>query len=237
MAGDNLKKVPGLLSLVLLLALTLTASRCNDEKQFAYQDLIFVIPAQVLPDYSEVTIGDTLWVTAAISDSIYEFNTKKRYKLPDFEFGQSIIVRKLIDKNLTLADQLGAVADFDVIDVMGAEPSLSSTFVGFKLFYDGLTDTYNIKIGFSPKRSGVYCFKFLGPDVHDFFDKYVNLGRDNNGLDIRPVYRGVWYPINLDGNNNHDLFANHCRALYNEVPDSIGYYLEYKGTFTFRVVE
>lgn len=231
--------MPGLLSLVLLFALTLTASRCNDEKHFAWrgQDLIFVLPMDILPDNSEVTIGDTLWVTAVISDSVYEFNTKKRYKLPDFKFGQSIIVRKLIDKNSTLADQLGAVADFDVIDVMGAEPSLSTTFVGFKLFYDDLTDTYNIKMGFRPKRSGVYCFKFLGPDVNDFFDKYVNLGKDNNGLVIRPIYRGVWYPINLDGNNNYDLFADHCRALYYEAPDSIGYYLEYKGTFTFRVVE
>lgn len=238
MAGDTIKKVPGLLSLVLLLALTLTALRCNDEKHFAYQELIFVLPAKVLPDNNEVTIGDTLWVTVAISDSVYEFNTKKKYTLPDFRFrGAVVAVIKLIDKNLTLSEQLGGAADFDLIDEKGAVLSSSATFVGFKFFYDGPTGTNNLKIGFSPKRSGVYCFRFLGPDQPRYIDNYVNLGMDNNGAVIRPIYRDLYFPINMDGDNNYDLYADYCRALYYEAPDSVGYYLEYKGTFTFRVVE
>jgi hypothetical protein len=237
MAGDVLKKVPGLLSPVLLLALTLTASRCNDDLAWRGQQLIFVLPMNILPDNSEVIIGDTLWVTAAIPDSVYEFNTKKRYKLHDTLFvGGVITVMKLVDKNLSFAEQLGAAGDFDLIEEKGAIVDPSTTFVGFKFLYDGF-GIENLKIGFRPKRTGVYCFQFLRPYPNKFIDKYVNLGRDSNGAVIRPVYEGLYFTINMDGNNNYDLFADHCRALYYDNLDSVGYYREFKGTFTFRVLE
>jgi hypothetical protein len=192
----------------------------------------------ILPDNSEVIIGDTLWVTAAIPDSVYEFNTKKRYKLQDFSFdGTFVTVMKLIDKNLSFAEQLGGAADFDLIDEKGAVYGVSETFVDFKFFYDALTGTYNLKIGFIPKRSGVYGFRFLVPEPNVFIDKYVNLGKDSNGVVIRPIYLGLYFPINMDGKNNYELFADHCRALYYDNLDSVGYYREFKGTFTFRVLE
>ncbi len=86
-----------------------------------------------------------------------------------------------------------------------------------------------------PNRAAVYCLRFLGAERLDYTG-VVDLGRANNGTVVIPIYKGVFFPINEKGANNYELFKAHCLAFYDGI-DSIEYYLEAKGTFTFRVVE
>lgn len=236
MAGEKNKRIVGY-SLLFSLTMLLFAARCDNEKPFASQEITFVLPAKVNPEDSLVNVGDTIWLEVNTPDLLYEFNSKKRYRLSDFNFGQtSIVVRQLVSKDKDLSDQLGAATSFHLIDEDGVITFPGDTFVDFNFHYNEVASKYVIMIGFVPKTRGVYCLQFLSSDNVQY-DGIVNLGKDRDGATIIPVYKGIYFPINETGNNNYELFKNNCRALYSGSLDSVGYYREFKGTFTFRVVE
>lgn len=209
---------------------------CDDEP-CAWQNLIFVMPMSVEPSDSIVQLGDTLWISAAIDDSLYEYHTKKRYRLVDFNFGQtSIGVTRLVDKNQDLAGQRSAASAFQVVIELGTITYLGSTFIDFKFLYDQEKHKYRLRMGFVAKRTGVYCFAPL-PPVDLPYMGVVDLGKAENGATITPVYRALFFPIN-EGNNNFELFKEHCfdSSALNPANYVDNNYIRY-GTFTFRVVE
>ena len=238
MVGKISIKLTGLLGLLTSLIFILSAARCDDEKPFASQELTFIIPATIEPTDDTLNIRDTLWLYVNSPDSLYEFNTKKKYKVPDFSFGQtSIIVRRLVGSTIDLSDQESAVSNFNLIDSTGSIVFLGETFVDIKFHYDDILDRYMLKLGFNPKMAGVYCLQFLGPDVLNY-EGVIDLGKNDKGATIVPVYKGMYFPINENSNdNNYQLFKDNCLSLYSGSSDSVGYYREFKGTFTFRVVE
>lgn len=125
-----------------------------------------------------------------------------------------------------------------MVDKKDAVTYHSQTFIDFKFSYDGVDDIYLLEIGLVPKRDGVYCISILGASTLDYRD-YIDLGKEENGAQIIPTYELTLFPINRPDENNYELFMKNCLPYYNEydVSDSISYYLERRGTFTFRVIK
>jgi len=237
MAGKNKWKLTGSISLLISFVILLTSARCDDDKPFASQILTFILPISIAPSDSTITKGDTLWVTAAINDSLYEYHTQKKHKLSNFDFGQtSIGVRKLIDKSKDLSDQVSAVSHFETISKVGDVVFLGDTFIDFKFYYHPVLKQYQLRFGFVPKIAGVYCIALLSPtDLN--YNGIISLGKANNGATIIPVYEDLFFPVN-NGENNFELFKKYCFDSSSISPDNYraNNYIQ-KGTFTFRVVE
>ncbi len=238
MDGKINKNRTGLLvSLLCLLLLMLTAFQCDNEKPVEYQPITFVLPVMMVPQDSVFNIGDTVSMEVAVSDSLYEYHTKKKYKLPNFDFGQtSIVVRKLINNKLALGDQQSAASKFDIVEEIGSILFPGETFIDFKYFYSLDSRSYLLKIGFVPKETGVFCINLLSPRNLKYKGN-IDLGISSEGTPIIPMYEDLFFPMN-NGDNNFDLFEIYCwdNSFVNPENYRNNYYIR-KGTFTFSVVE
>lgn len=234
MAGRFSQQLASLVGLLTASMLILCAVRCDDEKPFASQLLTFILPIDIQPSDSIVLIGDTLWITANVSDSLVEFNTNKKYSLPNFDFGQtSIIIRKLVNNKLGWGDQVSAASNFDLIEEIGEIVFPGETFIDFKYKYDLLNKKYLLRIGIIPNRQGVFCIKFLSPSQLNY-NGIIDLGKHSNGATIIPVYEDLVFPIN-SGDNNFELFKQNCLDQSKGLAENYRTNYRYT-TFTFRVI-
>ena len=238
MVGKISVKLTGLTGLLTSLLFILCAARC-DEKPFASQLLTFILPITIQPSDSLVFIGDTLWIEADVSDSLTEFNTNKKYSLPNFDFGQtdktSIGIKKLVNNQLGLPDQVSATSDFDLIEEIGEIVFPGETFIDFNYKYDILNKKYSLRIGIIPKNKGIFCINLLRPDNLNY-EGIIDLGKHSNGATIIPVYEDLVSPINSNtGNNNFELFKQNCLDQSEGPPEN--YRTNYRFvTFTFKVL-
>ncbi len=116
MGGKQKWKSIGIKSLLISFSILIIAVQC-DEKPFVAEEVTFVLPISVEPSDSIITIGDTLWIEANFEDSLYDFQSKKKYKVTNFDFGQtSIVVRRLLGNTTNLGDQASGGLDFTIID-------------------------------------------------------------------------------------------------------------------------
>ena len=161
----------------------------------------------------------------------------KKNKLPNFNFGQtSVAINRLINKSLNLANQPGASQSFNFIDYNNQITFPGETFVDITFNYDKILNKYSLLLGIVPRETGVYCISFLGASELEY-NGIIDLGKSKEGAIIFPVFDKIYFPIN-DGVNNYQMFKNNCLAGYTGLPEEYGgYYSEFKGTFTFRVVE
>jgi hypothetical protein len=220
---------------LLISFITITIS-CDDEP-FASQLITFIIPASIEPADSIVTVGDTLWIMVNASDSLYDYHTNKKYKVPNFNFGQtSVVFRELVNNKLNLGEQLSAAQHFNFIDFDNQIAFPGETFVDIKFKYNKTSERYELHIGIIPKKVGIYCLRFLGP-TELVYNGIIELGRSPEGATIFPIFGNIYFPIN-DGKNNYNMFKSSCLATYSGLQeDYAGYYGEFKGTFTFKVVK
>jgi hypothetical protein len=221
---------------LLISFITIMTISCDDEP-FASQLITFIIPASIEPTDSIVTVGDTLWIMVNASDSLYDYHTNKKYKVPNFNFGQtSIVVRKLVDKSKDLSDQVSAVSHFETISKIGEVGLVSETFVDFKFHYHSALKQYELRLGFVSKIAGIYCIALLSPTNLNY-NGVISLGKSNNGATIIPVYEDLFFPVN-NGKNNFELFKKFCFDSSELNPGNYRdkNYIQ-KGTFTFKVSE
>jgi hypothetical protein len=176
MDGKKNKRVTGY-SLLLASVIVLLAARCDDDKPFASQLLTFILPATILPSDSIVLVGDTLWITAAVSDSLIEFNTGRKYRLPNYDFGQtSVVIRRLTNNKLGIGDQVSAANFFDFIDEDNQITFPGETYVDIKFTYDIISKAYFLRIGIIPSEIGVFCIYFLSPK-NLVYEGFIDLGK------------------------------------------------------------
>jgi len=230
MGINSLNKVTSLISLLLLYLIATTAFRCK-EKDPEFIVMSFTLPFSVSPLNPEFQIGDTLWIEAAFSENLEEFNSKSYYSLKNFDFKSKIGLLKLINPNLDLSSQPSATDYFEFIPKIGTVPFIGETFSPFTLEYRD--NHYYFKLGLIPKQKGVYALSFLSPGELDLRPG-LTLGKSNDGLDIIPDYEWLLFTIN-NGNTNFDLFKKNCKALSIAFPTIPNIYYEQKGTFTFEV--
>lgn len=230
----ELKRVTGCISLLLLLFVAVTAFKCDREKDPEFIIMSFVLPFTVTPSSEELLLGDTLWVEAAFSETLQEFNTKVDYDIKDFDFASKIGLFKLINPNLDLSDQPSATDFFNFVPVTGTLPFVGDTFSPFTFEYKDRK--YFFKLGLVPKQKGIFCVNFLGPRELDLRPG-LNLTRNNDGRLIIPDFQSIMFIIN-DGNTNFDLYQQHCKATSTTPPGSLSFinvFYEQKGSFTFEV--
>jgi hypothetical protein len=233
MAGKFKNTVTGSMCLLLLFSVIATSFRCDDERPPQFEELIFVLPLTIRPTDSILRKNDTLWISAEIPDTIFEYNTGKYLKLPNFNFYTRIGFFKLIDNQIILSDQPGATESFNYLNLVGSITNMRDTFADFNFYYTN--NQYICRIGIIPKFTGVYCINFLRPEMLEV-SKVINLGQTSDGRKRIPVYRTIYYVIN-DGKTNFELYKNNCVASSEILVTTDMIYYEQKGTFTFRVVE
>lgn len=234
MAGKISNRVVGYCLLFSLTTLFVAAS-CDNEKPFASQLLTFVLPANIAPSDSLVLVGDTLWITTNVSDSLIEFNTGNKYRLPNYDFGQtSVVIRKLVNNKLGIGDQASAASFFHFIDKDNQINFLGETYVDIKFIYDKINQSYLFKIGIIPTSTGTFCIYFLGPKNLQY-EGFLDLGKHENGATIIPVYEDLVFPIN-NGANNFELFTKNCFDGSQGVQKNYRTNYRYV-TFTFKVVQ
>jgi len=233
MAGNKTSKLAGLISLLTLVFIAIILTDCKD-KPFASQSLRFILPITIQPFDSVRKLGDTIWIEASISDSLLEFNSNKKYKLANFDFGQtSIAIRELNDNKKGLSDQKSAVSNFVLIDNTGQITFPGETFIDFKFRYAAISKKYLLQIGIIPQSKGVFCINFLPPTELLFGDD-LDLGISSNGAKVVAVYDYLVFPIN-EGINNFELFKRNC--LDQSQGPATNYWTNYRYvTFTFRVI-
>lgn len=220
---------------LILFSIILIGARCEEDKHFASQNLIFLLPVSTEPLSASFSKGDTLWISANVSDSLYEYHSKKKYKLSNFNFGQtSLVIRKLADNNKLFGDQPGAGSAFKIFVEKGSITFQGDTFVDYNFFYNQTTKSYQLKIALVPQEVGVFCVASLSPkDLN--YEGILDLGRSNEGAKIIPVYEDLFFPVN-NGANNFNLFKQYCQDNSDLNPNdyrSLNYIQ--KGTFTFEV--
>lgn len=243
MAGDIIKaKLTGLVGLLALFSLIISAFRCDPEENPEYVSMIFVLPISITPATEQLVLGDTLWISGSFPDTLQEYYSKKYYKLSDFNFKSKICLDKLINNSLYLSEQPGAVENFDVINEIGNLSNQGSSCGAVNFEYQ--SKKYHYKIGLVTKSTGVFSIFFLMPvDLHGLPEEQIdlkpviNLGETSDGRKRIPVYEAFFFLVN-DGQTNFDLFTQNCRAGSLETPEDFkNVFAEQKGTFTFRVVE
>jgi hypothetical protein len=227
----KLTKGASCFSLLLVLFLASTAFNCEGEKEPEFIMMDFVLPFTITPTDASFSLGDTLWVEAAFSEKLEEYNSKIYYDIKDFDFQSKIGIRELTNPNLDLSDQPSAVDFFSFIPITGTMPFIGETFSPFKFEYR--ENQYFFKLGLAPKQKGVFCVNFLPPSELDL-QPGLNLGKTNDGRKRIPAFQHLYFIIN-EGNTNFDLFKKHCKASSITTPLEINIFYEQKGTFTFEV--
>lgn len=231
------------ISLFLIIFLSTTAFRCNDDAENEFVPMSFIVPISMTPENSIIRLGDTLWLKASFSEELVEFNSNKTFSLPNFNFKTFIVFKRLVGNHVNFSEQPGSAESFIIINKVGAIRDASGTFGDFILNYqDG---RYSCRIALIPKNIGVFSIGFLwwsnNSDNCSRFGEciqlkgYIQLPPTSDGKKRIPVYNAFYHVIN-NGRVNHDLLLQHSKGIFHEnVIDDI-YYLR-KGTFTIEVVE
>ena len=209
---------------------------CPDKIDVDFVELRFALPYSIEPNRVEYKIGDTLWLSANFPDTVYEFLSKDHIKVIDYGFPTYLGFRKLISKDITLSQQPGAAASFEVVNKLGKTTTQFETFNPIEIIYEN--GHYKCLIGIIPTQVGVFCINFLSPkeDAIDFSS--IDLGYNSKGIKRRGYYTQFYYVIN-SGETNVDLLrANNKLSSDNPMyMTSSNLYYEQKGTFTFKVVQ
>jgi hypothetical protein len=236
----NLKKIIPTASCSLITAILLSSFQCSDEEGVNYYDLIPVFYINVKPDQQEISLGDTLWIKAAIPDT---FNTMysnssgesiywiDKYELPHFDFNSKLGLRKLTGDHLSLSQQPGATQYFQFFTKVGSITNLNKE--SGSLNFEYANHIYTAEIGLVPTATGVFTLHFIPPgflDLSKILFGYGDGGNPNQGR-----YKTIIFNINLFGQNNKNLLIQHCKFTMDILPVPMNVYYVEKGTFTFEV--
>ncbi len=232
MVGKLQNKVSGLKSLILLFLLALTAFKCDDERPPQFEFMIFELPFTIIPGNEVIQMGDTLWITSSMADSIKEYHSDNFYKIENFNFNFSLGLFQLTGNQKSLGEQPGATTSFHFVQEIGTITYFGETFSDFNLVY--AQEKYLSRIGIIPQSLGVFSVNFLGPSELEL-NSVIDLGVTEDGRQRIPVYEALFFIIN-EGNTNFDLFTENCLDTSTNPDNYREYYYIRKGTFTFRVV-
>jgi hypothetical protein len=240
MAGNFNKLVTGSRSLLLLIAFTMTGSRCgdNDEPEFVF--MAFLIPITITPPGEQIQLGDTMWITGSFPDTLEEYYSSKFYRFENFDFKSKICLHKLVDDQKNISEQPGAFDFISIYNNKGSLQQISSICGSLSLNYK--SNKYSYKIGLLPNTEGIFTINFLWPiDLHGMPDEQIdlrpiiNLKNTPDGRKRIPVYEAFYFVVN-GGATNFSLFQEHCKAESLENPAPINVFYEQKGSFTFQVI-
>lgn len=201
--------------------------------------MLFEHPFTVTPNNDTIHLGDTLYINADFSDTLFEYYSQQLYHLHNYNYEAPFFaIFKIIDKNLN--EQERAINKFDTINYGGnIDYFVNNLYVHYHLNYDELKHRYTFNIALIPKEKGMFYLDFVNNEYDEKkqdLRPYINLGYDENGLP-----KGGWYMGSLGncnkGNNHFDLLYNntHITAPLSDTIISNVLFVPTKSTYTFVV--
>jgi hypothetical protein len=194
-----------------LLALCLLMmGSCNKDKIKYYEDVLFQfeMPFSINPVSMQVKVGDTLTISAAISDSLFDVRSKQKYYLPDFGLDVLLIYYELNDKEKSPPFLNGATSAFDFIIGSGAGGVVSEKFVDlYGIWHQG---TYKYSIKFIAKRTGVFSIRMQDLRLLRRLPQYF--APEPPGWQRVPMFKLNKYIIN-NGNTHFDTYVLNAKPL------------------------
>lgn len=220
------------------LILSLSAMSCVKEEYPITVPIEFLIPAKITPSSRTIQRGDTLWLEASFSDSLFDKTTGRRYRVrpEDFKLDSYIVYRELLGVGQL---PVGIAPTFRIVEKVGKAWISGSNTGGLQFVYDGRN--YKAKIGLIPTKACVtsLIISLLPSQVTSgkpYFLPFIKLAPDASGKERKASYSNGFYVVNEGKANNFDLYSQHNKAwsLDPGVPESTVIY-EQQSTFTVEV--
>lgn len=135
------------LLLFLIGLLILQSSSCRAKKD-CINSLKFEIPFAVTPQ-ERFKIGDTIWIESIVSDTMLDLNTNQLIKTDNLNLATGITLSKIDTNQVNIA--------LNHFNILEKEGSIRIVTPGVMMLnYDTLQSKQKIKLGFIPKRIGLY---------------------------------------------------------------------------------
>ena len=212
-------------------ALSSCGSSCNKDKdKWEEVEFEFAIPLNITPGMDTVNVGQELTLTADFSDSLFDVRSQKKYYLPNFNFKTVALIRKLINQNLSITDQEGAVSKFQITNITGQFSNLSSTFADVSYLYLG--NNYKLNVKFRPQSTGVYSLRFYhDPGTRGQTELPQELAPNEPGVKRFPIMKVIRYTFN-NGVTHFNIYKDNSKPAD---PNEATNWVESKATYTFVV--
>ncbi|MDO7887484.1 hypothetical protein [Hymenobacter cheonanensis] len=172
--------------------------------------LILTAPVTVSPTRATMQVGDTLWVEAACSDSLRDFETGRRFRVQpqDLPLASYFAIHKLFGNGQPTTANASA---FRVVEKIGRAGTGGALTGQFFPIYDG--HTYRFRFGLIPTQPGINAISLLlmPAEGESGLEKNIpalaaQLPPDPEGREQRAGIYDLDYLINEGKANNYDLF-------------------------------
>ncbi|HET8686460.1 MAG TPA: hypothetical protein VFM18_07325 [Methanosarcina sp.] len=206
---------------------------CGKEKIKHWEEVFFQfdMPFKIEPGAETIHVGDTLTISASISDSLFDLFSNKKYYLPDFYFPVSLVTKELVDTSKYFPSQPGANNKFNYIFPIGNGAVSSISFADLIPIYNGRMYNYNCKL--VPQQPGVYAIWFM-----DVVPKRIlpqEFAPEPSGWRRVPIVRWNRYIIN-NGETHFSLLEQYSKPSGESTCTGCGVLSQKNVCYTFRVV-
>ena len=139
-------------------SLCIALATCKKAPSPISVSLILTAPVTVSPTRATMQVGDTLWVEAAYSDSLRDFETGRRFRVQpqDLPLASYFAIDKL---HGNCQPTTGNASAFRVVEKIGQARTGGSTTGQFFPIYDG--HTYRFRFGLIPTQPGINAISLL----------------------------------------------------------------------------
>lgn len=217
--------------LVFALVLSSIGASCGKEKDtYVEVPFEFAIPVSILPGTDTINVGQNLTLTANFTDSLFDFVSQKKYSLPNFDFKTVAVIQKLVNPNLSITEQLGAVNKLTYNNVEGKFDNFSPRFADVKYLYTN--NAYKLKVTLTPSEPGIYSIYFYhSTGTKGSTELPTYLAPSEPGTKRFPLMRVIRYTFN-NGNTHFNIYKNNCKPAD---PNESTNWVESKSSYTFVV--
>jgi len=221
-------------SIILLFLLFVVLScNCKKDRIKHYEDVFFQfnMPFRVDPGVEAIHVGDTLTISATISDSLMDLFSNKRYYLPDFLIPVLWGIKEPGDTSKNISFQPKANDKFEFFFETGYGNVSSNEFANLFPQYKGGKYLYKCKI--IPKKDGVFSLWLQDKII----DRYLpqSFAPEPPGWQRVPMVRFNRYIIN-EGETHFNLYKERVKVLTLNGGYGTGILLEKDFTYTFVVL-
>ena len=157
MGTDKIKKRAGLVA-QLLFSLSLFSFSCTDDDTL-YLSKEFQLPVEVTPKKEVFNVGDTISININFNKILTDRENTTKYLFEDYDFGTSVRIVELSDKNQPLAGQPGAIQSFQFVNNVGGIYPFGSGGGELDLIFTGENYVFSGKMIL--RKSGVFNISFL----------------------------------------------------------------------------
>ncbi len=213
---------------------------CKTKPSLNVVPIVFLAPVAITPVRPTIQVGDTVWVEAAFSDSLLDYNSNHRYRVQPQDLGLTcyFAIAALYG---TGQPTNGIATTFRVVEKIGKAGVGGSLTGQFFPTYDG--HTYRFKFGLISSQPGIASISLLLLPLEgasglgkSLPSSTPQLLPDPQGREQKAVLEDMFFVVNEGKANNYDLYSKYATVNPNTVsmtPKQLLYVQ--KSTFTVEV--